>query len=158
MNMYPLELVLQNLEHPLELVLLRNKDPWNLFHCNIWTPSNNNYIYGPQYRTWIAVTKINKQLCTRISIYNIIIIQSCTQIISICINSHFCLFNYLVPRTICLLWLRIWSFHCHSRSDDLRPDSPCQWIAAILSAIAAKASFIHVRMQCMPLTCTVTPS
>ena len=46
MDMYPLELLLQNLDHPLELILLRNKDPWNLFHCNIWTPSNNNYMYG----------------------------------------------------------------------------------------------------------------
>ena len=23
---------------PLELILLKNKDRWNLFHCNIWTP------------------------------------------------------------------------------------------------------------------------
>ena len=157
MNMYPLELVLQNLEHPLELVLLRNKDPWNLFHCNIWTPSNNSYIYGPQYRTGIAVTKINRQLCTRISTYNIIIIQSCTQIISICINSHFCLFNYLVPRTICLLWLRIWSFHCHSRSDDLRPDSPCH-CGDFVCHCGKSVFYTRAHAVYASYTCNVTPS
>ena len=45
-NMDPPELILlQNLDSPdkfgppLELILLRNKNPQNLFHCNIWTNS-----------------------------------------------------------------------------------------------------------------------